>query len=48
MAQVTCMKHGSKWQYRFEGAKINGKRKRFTKGGFATKKEALEAGTKAR
>ena len=47
MAQVTCMKRGSKWQYRFEGAKINGKRKRFTKGGFATKKEALEAGTKA-
>ncbi len=47
MSQVTCMKRGNSWQYRFEGAKIGGKRKRFTKGGFATKKEALEAGNKA-
>lgn len=47
MSQVTCMKRGNTWQYRFEGAKIDGKRKRFTKGGFATKKEALEAGNKA-
>ncbi len=47
MSQVTCMKRGNTWQYRFEGAKIGGKRKRFTKGGFATKKEALEAGNKA-
>ena len=47
MAQVTCMKRGNYWQYRFEGAKIGGKRKRFTKGGFATKKEAMQAGTKA-
>ena len=47
MSQVTCMKRGSTWQYRFEGAKIGGKRKRFTKGGFATKREALEAGNKA-
>lgn len=47
MAQVTCMKRGNYWQYRFEGAKIEGKRKRFTKGGFATKKEAMQAGTKA-
>lgn len=47
MAQVTCMKRGNKWQYRFEGAHIGGKRRRFTKGGFSTKKEAMEAGTKA-
>ena len=47
MAQVTCMKRGNFWQYRFEGAKIGGKRKRFTKGGFVTKKEAMQAGTKA-
>lgn len=47
MSQVTCMKRGNTWQYRFEGAKIGGKRKRFTKSGFATKKEALEAGNKA-
>lgn len=47
MSQVTCMKRGNTWQYRFEGAKIGGKRKRFTKGGFSTKKEALDAGNKA-
>lgn len=47
MAQVTCMKRGNFWQYRFECAKIGGKRKRFTKGGFTTKKEAMQAGTKA-
>lgn len=47
MSQVTAMKRGSKWQYRFEAAKIDGKRQRITKSGFATKKEALEAGNKA-
>lgn len=47
MSQVTCMKRGNTWQYRFEGAKIGGKRKRFTKGGFPTKREAMEAGNKA-
>lgn len=47
MAEVTCMKRGKKWQYRFEGASINGKRQRFSKGGFPTKKEAQEAGNKA-
>lgn len=35
------------WEYRFEAAKIGGKRKQISKGGFRTKKEALEAGTKA-
>lgn len=35
------------WEYRFEAAKIGGKRKQISKGGFKTKKEALEAGTKA-
>lgn len=35
------------WEYRFEGAKIDGKRKHISKSGFRTKKEALEAGTKA-
>ena len=47
MSQVTAMKRGSKWQYRFEAAKVDGKRQRITKSGFATKKEALEAGNKA-
>lgn len=35
------------WEYRFEGAKIEGKRKHITKAGFRTKKEAEEAGAKA-
>lgn len=35
------------WEYRFEGAKVDGKRKHISKSGFRTKKEALEAGTKA-
>ena len=47
MASVNVIKRGSSWQYRFEGAKVEGKRKQFSKSGFRTKKEALEAGTKA-
>lgn len=47
MAEVNTRKRGSKWEYRFETAKINGKRQQKSKGGFKTKKEALEAGTKA-
>ena len=35
------------WEYRFEAAKIDGKRKHLSKAGFKTKKEALVAGTKA-
>ena len=48
MGAVTTRKRGNKWQYCFEGAKVNGKRKQITKSGFSTKKEALEAGTKAK
>lgn len=47
MANLIARKRGNKWEYRFEGAKIDGKRKQFSKSGFATKKEALEAGAKA-
>lgn len=47
MADINVIKRGSKWQYRFEGASINGKRKQYSKSGFSTKKEALEAGAKA-
>lgn len=36
-----------KWSYYFEGASIDGKRKKIEKGGFRTKAEALVAGTKA-
>lgn len=35
------------WEYRFEAAKIDGKRKHISKAGFKTKKEAEVAGTKA-
>lgn len=47
MAELTFRKRGKKWEYRFEAARIEGKRKHITKGGFDTKKEASEAGTKA-
>lgn len=35
------------WEYRFEAAQVDGKRKQISKAGFPTKKEALTAGTKA-
>ena len=47
MASVNVRKRGDKWQYQFEAAIVDGKRKQITKSGFRTKKEALEAGTKA-
>lgn len=48
MAQISTRKRGNTWEYSFEIGKINGKRKRCSKGGFRTKKECLEAGTKAK
>ena len=47
MSKVNVRKRNNKWQYQFEGAKIDGKRKQITKSGFRTKKEALDAGVKA-
>ena len=47
MAQISTRKRGNTWEYSFEIASVNGKRKRKSKGGFRTKKECLEAGTKA-
>ncbi len=47
MAHLNLRKRGNKWEYRFEGATVDGKRKQYTKGGFATKKEAEKAGTMA-
>ena len=35
------------WEYRFEGALVNGKRNQISKSGFRTKAEAQEAGTAA-
>lgn len=47
MAELNTRKRNNKWEYRFEGARIGGKRNQITKGGFRTKKDALDAGTKA-
>lgn len=47
MAEVTARKRGSKWEYRFEGISIDGKRKQYSKSGFRTKKEAMQAGVLA-
>lgn len=47
MATVNVRKRNNKWQYQFEAAKVNGKRKQISKSGFNTKKEALDAGVKA-
>lgn len=47
MSNLNVRKRGDKWEYRFEGARIDGKRKQYSKGGFRTKKDALEAGTVA-
>lgn len=47
MSEINVRKRGQKWQYQFEAAKIEGKRKQITKSGFSTKKEALDAGVKA-
>lgn len=47
MARIGTRKRGDKWQYYFEGAKVNGKRKQIVKSGFLTKKEAYAEGVKA-
>jgi integrase len=44
---VTVEKRGEKWRYRFDTAKVDGKRTRVSKGGFTSKTEALKAGTLA-
>lgn len=44
---VNVRKRGKYYQYQFEVAPINGKRKQVTKSGFKTKNEALVAGQKA-
>ena len=42
---VSVRKRGNVYQYQFDGAPIDGKRKIITKSGFKTKNEALKAGT---
>ena len=48
MGELRTRKRGKKWEYSFEGARVNGKRKPISKGGFSTKAEALAAGTQAK
>lgn len=47
MSKVNARERGNSWQYYFEGAKVNGKRQRFVKSGFESKKAALKAGNEA-
>lgn len=47
MGELRTRKRGSKWEYSFEGAAVNGKRKSISKSGFRTKAEAIAAGTAA-
>ena len=47
MGQLRTRKRGSTWQYSFEAAPVDGKRRSISKGGFRTKAEALAAGTQA-
>lgn len=48
MGSVRTRKRGKSWEWSFEGAPIDGKRKTIQKGGYRTKAEALTAGTKAK
>ena len=47
MANVNTRKRSDKWEYYFESAKVDGKRKRISKGGFSRKSDAYNAGVKA-
>ncbi len=47
MSSVTIQKRGKVYQYKFEIASVNGKRKFINKSGFKTKSEAIEFGNKA-
>lgn len=47
MAGVTARKRGAYWEYRFDLATVDGKRKQHSKSGFRTKMEAMKAGTQA-
>ena len=43
MGNVTIQKRGKYYQYKFEVAKVDGKRKFINKSGFDTKDEAIKA-----
>lgn len=44
---ISIQKRGKVYQYRFETAKVNGKRKWISKSGFKTKNVAFTAGQKS-
>lgn len=48
MSEITVRKRGKYWECSFEGAKIEGKRKRISKSGFRTKADASAAGSRPR
>ena len=48
MANISTRKRGNTWEYSFEIASVDGKRKRKSKGGFRTKKECIAAGIQAK
>lgn len=48
MGELRTRKRGKSWEWSFEGAKIGGKRKPISKGGYRTKADALAAGTQAK
>lgn len=48
MGELRTRKRGTKWEYSFEAAPVNGKRKTVSRSGFRTKAEAIQEGTKAK
>lgn len=48
MGELRTKKRGKSWEYSFECARVDGKRKSISKGGFRTKADAIAAGTKAK
>ncbi len=47
VSELRLRKRGVRWEYSFETARVNNKRKSISKGGFRTKAEAAAAGAKA-
>ena len=47
LEHVHVRQRGSKWSYRFEKAKVDGKRQTVERSGFATREDAQLAGIKA-
>lgn len=45
--KISTRKRGGKWEYRFDGSPVGGKRKQISKSGFETERQAIIAGTKA-